>query len=83
MPIKRFKPEQIVTLLRQIEVEIANGRLLRRPARMPPLRTHCAILHGTRRDAASGLSSSSCFQCFREGAWPAPRLPPLPNNNSM
>ena len=26
MPIKRFKPEQIVTLLRQIEVEIANGK---------------------------------------------------------
>jgi len=25
MPIKRYKPEQIVTLLRQIEVEIANG----------------------------------------------------------
>jgi transposase-like protein len=26
MPIKRYKPEQIVALLRQIEVEIANGR---------------------------------------------------------
>jgi transposase-like protein len=26
MPIKRFKPEQIVNLLRQIEVEIANGK---------------------------------------------------------
>ena len=26
MPIKRYKPEQIVTLLRQIEVSIANGR---------------------------------------------------------
>lgn len=26
MPIKRFKPDQIVTLLRQIEVEIANGK---------------------------------------------------------
>jgi hypothetical protein len=25
-PIKRYKPEQIVTLLRQIEVEIANGK---------------------------------------------------------
>jgi hypothetical protein len=24
-PIKRYKPEQIVTLLRQIEVGIANG----------------------------------------------------------
>jgi putative transposase len=26
MPMKRDKPEQIVTLLRQIEVEIANGK---------------------------------------------------------
>jgi transposase-like protein len=26
MPIKRYKPEQIVTVLRQIEVAIANGK---------------------------------------------------------
>lgn len=26
MPMKRYKPKQIVTLLRQIEVEIANGK---------------------------------------------------------
>ena len=26
MPIKRYKPEQIVTVLRQIEVELANGQ---------------------------------------------------------
>ncbi len=26
MPMRRYKPEQIVTLLRQIEVEIANGK---------------------------------------------------------
>jgi len=26
MPTRRFKPEQIVTLLRQIEVAIANGK---------------------------------------------------------
>ena len=26
MPIKKCKPEQIVTLLRQIEAEIANGK---------------------------------------------------------
>jgi len=26
MPIMRYKPEQIVTLLRQIEVAIANGK---------------------------------------------------------
>jgi len=24
MPIKRYKPEQVVTLVRQIEVEVAN-----------------------------------------------------------
>jgi hypothetical protein len=26
MPIKRYKPEQIVTMLRQIEVSMANGK---------------------------------------------------------
>ena len=26
MPMSKYKPEQIVTLLRQIEVEIANGK---------------------------------------------------------
>lgn len=26
MPIKRYKPEQIVTMLRRIEVSIANGK---------------------------------------------------------
>ena len=26
MPMKRYKQEQIVTLLRQIEAEIANGK---------------------------------------------------------
>ena len=26
MPMQRYKPEQIVTLLRQIEVSIANGK---------------------------------------------------------
>ena len=26
MPIKRYKPEQIVTLLRQVEVGLANGK---------------------------------------------------------
>ncbi|MGA2004677.1 MAG: hypothetical protein ABSG70_14925 [Terriglobales bacterium] len=27
MPIKRYKPEQIVTMLRQIEVGIADGKI--------------------------------------------------------
>lgn len=26
MPMKRYKAEEIVTLLRQVEVEIANGK---------------------------------------------------------
>jgi hypothetical protein len=33
MPMKRYKPEQIVNLLRQIEVEIANGKTTGEPAK--------------------------------------------------
>ena len=33
MPTKRFKPEQIVNLLRQREVEIANGKTTAQAAR--------------------------------------------------
>ena len=33
MPTREYKPKQSVTLLRQIEVEIANGKPHRRPAR--------------------------------------------------
>jgi len=33
MPTKRFKPEQIVNLLRQMEVEIANGKTTPQAAR--------------------------------------------------
>ena len=33
MPNKRFKPEQIVNLLRKIEVEIANGKKAAQAAR--------------------------------------------------
>ena len=29
MPTRNYKPEQIVTILRQIEVQMANGRLKR------------------------------------------------------
>jgi len=35
MPIKRYKPEQIVTMLRQIEVSIANGKTHPKPAKKP------------------------------------------------
>ena len=33
MPNKRYKPEQIVNLLRKIEVEIANGKTTPQAAR--------------------------------------------------
>ena len=33
MPMKKYKPEQIVTLLRQIELEIANGKTTRQACR--------------------------------------------------
>jgi hypothetical protein len=35
MSIRRYKPEQIVTLLRQIEVEIANGKTTPQAAKKP------------------------------------------------
>jgi hypothetical protein len=35
MPMKRYKHEQIVTMLRQIEVSIANGRRLRTRSSLP------------------------------------------------
>lgn len=37
MSIKKFKAEQIVTLLRQIEVKVANGKTTRKPAGKPRL----------------------------------------------
>ncbi len=38
MSTKRYKPEQVVNLLRQIEVEIANGKTtpFRPPVPIPP-----------------------------------------------
>jgi hypothetical protein len=35
MPMKKYKPEQIVTLLRQVEVELANGKTTHKPAKKP------------------------------------------------
>ncbi len=34
MPMIRYKPEQIVTLLRQIEVAIANGKTTRQACKL-------------------------------------------------
>ena len=35
MPMARYRPEQIVTLLRQTEVDVANGKTTHKPARKP------------------------------------------------
>ena len=35
MPMKRYKPEQIVALLRQIEVEMANGKTTAQACKKP------------------------------------------------
>jgi hypothetical protein len=40
MPMKKYKPEQIVTLLRQIEVEIANGKTTPQACRDAQITTH-------------------------------------------
>jgi putative transposase len=37
MSAKRYKPEQIVSLLRQIEVEIANGKTTPQAGRDPQI----------------------------------------------
>jgi len=42
MSIKKYKPEQIVTLLRQIEVAIANGKTCASPNSHPPQNTLAA-----------------------------------------
>ena len=48
MPKKRFTPEQIIAKLPQIEVQLAQGRASRLPARTPPsqnrLRDECLKL---------------------------------------
>jgi putative transposase len=38
MSMKRYKPEQIVNLLRKVEVEIANGKKAAQAAREPGIR---------------------------------------------
>jgi hypothetical protein len=60
MAIKRYKPEQIVTLLRQIEVGIANANRRRKPATRR--RSQCRLAEGVRR-AEVGTSEAD------EGTW--------------
>jgi hypothetical protein len=43
MPMKKYKPEQIVTLLRQIEVE--NSQRRNYPASLPPLNHKTSANH--------------------------------------
>ena len=55
MPIKRYKPEQIVTMLRQIEVSIANGKTT--PARpAPKSRTSSGVISATRITVSSTVN---------------------------
>ena len=49
MPMQRYKPEQIVTLLRQIEVAVASGRRRRWRARKPGLPRRRTIAGGRSR----------------------------------
>jgi hypothetical protein len=43
MPIKRYKPEQIVSVLRKIEVEMANGKTTPQPCKEAEIaiQTYC------------------------------------------
>ena len=50
MPMKKYKPEQIVTLLRQVEVELANGKTT------PQACKEARSLH--RRTTAGGRNSA-------------------------
>ena len=51
MPKKRFSPEQIVTLLRQIEVTMAQGKICPELAGRPGYRSR-VISAGARNTAA-------------------------------
>jgi putative transposase len=48
VPIKRYKAEQIVTLLRQIEVEITNGKTTPQACKEAeiPVQSHYRIIKG-------------------------------------
>jgi len=67
--MKRYKPEQILTLLRQIEVEIANGKTTPQAHKKPPVSAapntnsrgnpstiaiHCRACHSARRRGREG-----------------------------
>jgi putative transposase len=44
MPMKRYKPEQIIALLRQIEVEIANGKTIPQACKEAEITVHTGRL---------------------------------------
>ena len=52
MTKKRHTPEQIVTLLRQVEVAVSNGKSTRKPAKRPRLPSR-RITAGEKSMAAS------------------------------
>ena len=51
MPMKKHKPEQIVALLRQIEVEIANGKSTPQASRKQ--RSRCRRITAGERNSAA------------------------------
>ena len=67
MPMKRYKPEQIVNLLRQIEVEIANGRTYtdlqgngNHPTDLLPLAEGIRRIKAGSSQASQGVGAGDC-----------------------
>jgi len=54
MSAKRYKPEQIVNLLRQVEVEIANGKARPQVAREAGINAQGGQARGARQETSRG-----------------------------
>jgi hypothetical protein len=79
MAMKKYKPGQIVTLLQQIEVEIANGKTTPQACRDAQITALTLSTRSrTRFSAASGsnLYFQSDFSQFKftKGVWTRPKL---------
>ena len=74
MPIQRYKPEQIVTMLRQIEVSIANGKTTPQACKEAAITMQtfyrwapgrCTSSRGVRgRTGTARVSTGSCAMSF-------------------
>jgi hypothetical protein len=64
MPTKKYKPEQIVSLLRQIEVAVANGKSTPQGAAMPGSASRATTV-GARSTAGSGSIRPSGLRSWR------------------